>query len=177
MEKRNKPTFKEIYDYVASKINTSDERDVYLMVYLCYADYLCNTGDTLFDDVDIAYVVKKIDEPKVLKVEESSNITYLPQNKTFETFMSIISQVNTTIGRYTKLSFQKLRYLIHERLAPIKVAEEEHITINNDLILEYHNAEDIEDILSLIKIEKNIKKGEKTLTREEVYAHLIDILG
>lgn len=148
----------DIAKYVLSKISCTHLK-LQKLVYFCYADYLCNTGEKLFFDRIYAYrlgpVVDSVYKKyrKSVLAREDNKITY----NEFDRKMSITSRIlaskkglekldsiNKTLEKYGKYMPNELVDLTHKDNTPWFMSgkgEKRDVEISDTLILKYHKNE------------------------------------
>ena len=153
----------DIAKYILSKI-TCTQLKLQKLVYLCFADYLCNTGKELFTDKIYAFkygpvvdtVYKRYKEygykpiEKETKDIDSKNISEMPAKSRImfaEDGTEKILSIDRTLKKYGSLSASDLVELTHREKAPwtksFKGIEEVYSRIELDIIKEYHKYEEI----------------------------------
>ena len=153
----------DIAKYVLSKIKCTQLK-LQKLVYMCFADYLCNTGKELFTDKIVAYKYGPVVEAVYRKNrkygyksidEEAKNIEsdvkYEMPSKSRILFAEdgtekIIS-IEKTLNKYGNLSASELVELTHRENTPwtrtYKATLFSNLVIENDIIKAYHKFEEI----------------------------------
>jgi uncharacterized phage-associated protein len=129
------------------------------LVYMCYADYLCNENKKLFEDNIYAYRYGPVIESIYKKYKHTNNLEddgnepnkeyYKEENfmpfrsriiSSFDGVKKLIS-INNTIEKYASLSAEDLVELTHKRNSPWEHSGKgEYINrkITDDIIKKYH---------------------------------------
>ena len=143
-----------IAEYILSKIKCTHLK-LQKLVYLCYADYICETGKELFDDEIYAFnygpVVSSVyNKYKCYKYEEinmsisptmqlpiKSRITF-----TRDGFEKIFS-INKTLGKYGIFSANELVDITHTIESPWDIVYDGSMykKIPNEIIIKFHKNE------------------------------------
>lgn len=153
----------DIAKYILSKIKCTQLK-LQKLVYMCFADYLCNTGKELFTDRIVAYKYGPVVEDVYKKYrkygyklidEEAKNIEsdskYEMPSKSRILFAEdgtekIIS-IEKTLNKYGNLSASKLVELTHKENTPWARTHKGTFIFNpvieNNIIKEYHKFEEI----------------------------------
>lgn len=150
----------DIAKYILSKI-TCTQLKLQKLVYLCFADYLCDTGKKLFSDKIYAFkygpvvetVYEKYKEYGYKSIEEettdidSKNISEMPAKSRIlfaEDGTEKILSIEKTLKKYGNLSATELVYLTHKQNSPwSRTKKTTYSPIKLDTIKEYHKYETI----------------------------------
>lgn len=151
----------DVAKYILSKISCTQLK-LQKLVYLCYADYLCDTGKKLFTDkiyafkygpvVDTVYKrykkygympveqeTKDIDSKDTFEMPAKSRIIFA------EDGTEKIISIDKTLNKYGTLSASELVDLTHKDRTPwsksFKGIEETYFCIDTDTIKQYHKYE------------------------------------
>lgn len=129
------------------------------LVYLCYADYLCEEHKKLFDDKIYAYKLGPVIESVYKKYKKNINITEDNRTKEDETEKKLpirsriiasedglkkILSIDKTLEKYGNLTARELVDLTHRDLTPWMVAgagSNQYEEISDELILKFHKNE------------------------------------
>ena len=132
------------------------------LVYMCYADYLCEFKEKLFDDKIYAYRLGPVIETVYKRYKkygseyidgEDDTITYNEIDKKMpiksrilasEYGLKKIIHIDKTLEKYSKLSSSDLVKLTHKYSTPWSLSGEGKVTnneIEDDLIIKYHKYE------------------------------------
>lgn len=132
------------------------------LVYMCYADYLCQFKDKLFEDKIYAYKLGPVIETVYKKYKKSGyaflaveddTVTYDETTKKMPIRSRILSSheglkklisVDKTLDKYSKYSALELVNITHKNLTPWSKAGAGNFLykeIQDSLILDYHNNE------------------------------------
>lgn len=151
----------DVAKYILSKI-TCTQLKLQKLVYLCFADYLCNTGKLLFTDKIYAFkygpvvdtVYKKYKEYGYKAIEDetrdidSTNIFEMPAKSRIlfaEDGTGKIVSIEKTLKKYGDLTATELVGLTHKQDSPwnktYKNEEVAYSQIELDTIKEYHKFE------------------------------------
>lgn len=160
----------DIAKYILSKIQCTQLK-LQKLVYMCYADYLCNTGKELFKDEILAYkygpvietVYKRYKQYGYKPIEKESNIeskgiSEMPSKSRIlfaEDGLEKIQNIDETLNKYGLLKANELVNLTHRKDTPwdktAKRAWPLTARIENHTIKEYHKNEVIENIDDFIE--------------------------
>ena len=153
----------DVAKYILSKI-TCTQLKLQKLVYLCFADYLCDTGKELFTDKIYAFkygpvvdsVYKKYKEygykpiEKETKDIDSKNIFEMPAKSRIlfaEDGTEKILSIEKTLKKYGGLTASQLVDLTHKEKAPWSITSKSswlsYSPIKKDTIKEYHKFETI----------------------------------
>ena len=153
----------DVAKYILSKI-TCTQLKLQKLVYLCFADYLCETGKELFTDKIYAFkygpvvdtVYKRYKEYGYKPIEEettdidSNNIYEMPSKSRImfaEDGTEKILSIEKTLKKYATLSASELVELTHKKDTPwsktSKGIGKLYVTIKLDVIKKYHKNEEI----------------------------------
>ena len=134
------------------------------LVYMCYADYLCDTGCKLFEDKILAYkygpIVKSVYDKyrksgDSLLGSEDDSFVYDETDKLMPIRSRILSSSNgvkkiisidKTLKKYGKYSASELVNITHKKLSPwscVVIDNSFSKEIDDDFIIKYHKYEDI----------------------------------
>lgn len=144
----------DVAKYIISKINCTHLK-LQKMVYLCYANYLCETKEPLFEDKILVYTYGPVIESvykhyKTDTKEDNTKIFSLPDlempNKSrilfAENGLAKISSIDKTIEKYKNYTASQLVDLTHKNNSPwSKALKQQKETISQSLILEFHKNE------------------------------------
>lgn len=148
--------------YVLSKIKCTHLK-LEKLVYLCFADYLCNYNKELYSDKIYAYkygpvvdtVYEKYKGSGYKEIEnndtdiDTTSIKELPLRSRIlfaKDGIEKIMSIDDTLLKYGELTATQLVDLTHKKLTPWDVAgrgNEQYAIIENDIIKEYHCNESI----------------------------------
>ena len=152
----------DIAKYILSKV-VCTQLKLQKLVYLCFADYLCNTGKALFIDkiyafkygplVDTVYARYKkygyndIEEPA--EDIKSDNISEMPAKSRIlfaEDGIEKVLSINTTLKKFGSLTASELVELTHRKKSPWSLTKEKgdqskYPLIKLETIKEYHKFE------------------------------------
>lgn len=155
----------DVAKYILSKI-TCTQLKLQKLVYLCFADYLCNTGRLLFKDKIYAFqygpvvysVYKKYKKYGYKSIEEetsdidSKNIFELPSKSRIlfaENGIDKISSIEKTLHKYGNLSATELVDLTHKKNTPWSKTIKDDLVLYSpitlDTIKKYHHFEEINE--------------------------------
>lgn len=153
----------DVAKYILSKIKCTQLK-LQKLVYLCFADYLCDTGKELFTDKIYAFkygpvvdtVYKRYKEYGYKPIEQetedidSKNIFEMPAKSRIifaEEGTEKILSIDKTLKKYGSLSASELVDLTHREETPwfktFKGIEEVYSSIELDIIKQYHKFEEI----------------------------------
>ena len=153
----------DVAKYILSKIKCTQLK-LQKLVYLCFADYLCDTGKQLFTDkiyafkygpvVDTVYERYKEYGYKPIDQEtediDNKNIFEMPAKSRIifaEDGTEKILSIDKTLRKYGSLSASQLVDLTHKEKTPwsktFKGTEEVYSSIDPDIIKQYHIHEKI----------------------------------
>ena len=153
----------DVAKYILSKIKCTQLK-LQKLVYLCFADYLCDTGKKLFTDkiyafkygpvVDTVYKSYKEYGYKPIEQEtediDSKNVFEMPAKSRIifaEDGIKKILSIDKTLKKYGNLSASELVDLTHRKETPwfktFKGTEEVYSSIDPDIIKQYHIHEKI----------------------------------
>lgn len=153
----------DVAKYILSKIKCTQLK-LQKLVYLCFADYLCDTGKELFKDKIYAFkygpvvdtVYKRYKEYGYKPIEketediDSKNIFEMPSKSRIifaEDGTEKILSIDKTLKKYGSLSASELVDLTHKKDTPwfktFKGIEEVYSNIELDTIKQYHINEEI----------------------------------
>ena len=153
----------DVAKYILSKIKCTQLK-LQKLVYLCFADYLCDTGKKLFTDkiyafkygpvVDTVYKSYKEYGYKPIEQEtediDSKNVFEMPAKSRIifaEDGTEKILSIDKTLKKYGNLSASELVDLTHRKETPwfktFKGSEEVYSSIELDTIKRYHVYEEI----------------------------------
>lgn len=126
------------------------------LVYLCYAEYLCDFNKVLFEDKIYAYRYgpvtksvydkykgygyKEIDENEIV-IESISEMPAKSRILFAENGLEKIKSIDSTLNKYGNFSAAKLVEITHRKLTPWEVTGRGLLInriIEKDVILEYH---------------------------------------
>lgn len=151
----------DIAKYILSKINCTQLK-LQKLVYMCFADYLCNTGKNLFTDKIIAYkygpvieaVYKKYkkygyklieERAKNIKIDNKYEMPSKSRILFAEDGTEKLISIEKTLNKYGNLSASKLVELTHKENTPWARTHKGYLVFNsviqNDVIKEYHKFE------------------------------------
>lgn len=151
----------DIAKYILTKIPCTHLK-LEKLVYLCYADYLCEKGEKLFEDKIYAYKLGPVIKT-VYKKYKKSIITLYEDNKTKENAMDKklpirsrimvaengiqkILSIDKSIEKYGHLTAHQLVDITHKDSSPWSNAgacSSRNEEISDELILKYHKYETI----------------------------------
>ena len=160
----------DVAKYILSKFSCTQLK-LQKLVYMCYADYLCNTGKELFEDAILAYkygpvietVYKRYKQYGYKPIEkenniESEGISEMPAKSRIlfaEDGLEKIQNIDDTLNKYGLLNANELVDLTHRKDTPwdktAKRAWPLTVRIENDTIKEYHKNEIIDNIDDFIE--------------------------
>ena len=147
--------------YILSKVKCTHLK-LQKLVYLCYADYICNTGKELFTDKIFAFkygpVVETVYQEykkygyKDIKDEnediDNKNITEMPTRSRIlvaEEGTEKVSSIDKTLEKYGGLSSSELVDITHRENTPWKMTYKKigirYIQIKPETIKKYHQYE------------------------------------
>ena len=121
------------------------------LVYMCYADYLCNTGDKLFGDSIYAFEKGPVVESVYKEFHKSKGV--LPGKYDYASMksrilfsnngLSKLSSIDRTLEKYGRMSSRELVALTHREGTPWDLTDKgkRFSGINDELILLAHNNE------------------------------------
>lgn len=153
----------DVAKYILSKIKCTQLK-LQKLVYLCFADYLCDTGKQLFTDKIYAFkygpvvdtVYKRYKEYGYKPIEQETedidnkNIFEMPAKSRIifaEDGTEKILSIDKTLRKYESLSASQLVDLTHKEKTPwsktFKGTEEVYSSIDPDIIKQYHIHEKI----------------------------------
>lgn len=153
----------DIAKYILSKVPCTHLK-LEKLLYMCYADYLCEYNDKLFLDKIYAYKLGPVIESVYLKYKKSGSgylsveddvLTYDEKEKTMPIRSRILSSrdglkkiisIDKTLDKYASYSASELVKLTHRKLSPWEKSGSGNLTyeiISDDLILKYHRYEEI----------------------------------
>lgn len=153
----------DVAKYILSKIKCTQLK-LQKLVYLCFADYLCDTGKQLFTDKIYAFkygpvvdtVYKRYKEYGYKPIEQETedidnkNIFEMPAKSRIifaEDGTEKILSIDKTLRKYGSLSASQLVDLTHKEKTPwsntFKGTEEVYSSIDPDIIKQYHIHEKI----------------------------------
>ena len=153
----------DVAKYILSKIKCTQLK-LQKLVYLCFADYLCDTGKKLFTDKIYAFkygpvvdtVYKRYKEYGYKPIEQetedidSKNVFEMPAKSRIifaEDGIKKILSIDKTLKKYGNLSASELVDLTHRKETPwfktFKGTEEVYSSIDPDIIKQYHIHEKI----------------------------------
>lgn len=153
----------DVAKYILSKIKCTQLK-LQKLVYLCFADYLCDTGKELFTDKIYAFkygpvvdtVYKRYKEYGYKPIEQetedidSKNVFEMPAKSRIifaEDGTEKILSIDKTLKKYGNLSASELVDLTHREETPwsktFKGTEEVYSSIELDIIKQYHIYEEI----------------------------------
>ncbi|MFR8234028.1 MAG: Panacea domain-containing protein [Clostridia bacterium] len=153
----------DVAKYILSKIKCTQLK-LQKLVYLCFADYLCDTGKQLFTDKIYAFkygpvvdtVYKRYKEYGYKPIEQETedidnkNIFEMPAKSRIifaEDGTGKILSIDKTLRKYGSLSASQLVDLTHKEKTPwfktFKGTEEVYSSIDPDIIKQYHIHEKI----------------------------------
>lgn len=153
----------DVAKYILSKISCTQLK-LQKLVYLCFADYLCDTGKELFTDKIYAFkygpvvdtIYKRYKEYGYKSIEEekedidSKNISEMPAKSRIlfaEDGTEKILSIDKTLRKYGSLSASELVDVTHREETPwaksFKGIEEAYSSIELDTIKQYHRHEEI----------------------------------
>lgn len=162
----NKDKYIDGYDvarYIMTKIPCTHLK-IQKLTYLCYAEYLCKTGEKLFDDTIYAYekgpVIKSVyDKLKKTKGDikevEDDTSAYSKEDRYFPIRSRILVTINgidkvdiidKTLEKYGKLSSNELVQITHRNNSPWSKSGKgllKYKKITDPTILKFHNVEEI----------------------------------
>lgn len=151
----------DIAKYILTKIPCTHLK-LEKMTYMCYADYLYQTGNKLFEDKIYAYklgpVVKSVydkykkkwskylyeDDEKVYD-EHDKNMPIKSRILASKDGIKKLISIDKTIEKYREYSASKLVNLTHQKSTPWSMSgkgEETYKEIEDDLIIKYHKYEE-----------------------------------
>ena len=134
------------------------------LVYMCYADYLCDTKTKLFDDKIFAYKLGPVIKNVYQKYKKSGNssisveddtIMYNESNKKMPIRSRILSSkdgikklisIDKTLDKYSNFSASYLVGLTHKDSTPWSISgsgNNSYEEITDDCIIKFHNIETI----------------------------------
>ena len=135
----------DVAKYVLSKISCTQLK-LQKLVYLCFADYLCDTGKELFTDKLYGY--KSIDEEQ--KDIDSRNISEMPAKSRIlfaENGTEKLISIEKTLKKYGSLSATDLVDLTHKDNSPwsksFKGLGKLYSSMKLDTIKKYHQYEEL----------------------------------
>lgn len=153
----------DVAKYILSKIKCTQLK-LQKLVYLCFADYLCDTGKQLFTDKIYAFkygpvvdtVYKRYKEYGYKPIDQETedidnkNIFEMPAKSRIifaEDGTEKILSIDKTLRKYGSLSASQLVDLTHKEKTPwsktFKGTEEVYSSIDPDIIKQYHIHEKI----------------------------------
>lgn len=151
----------DVAKYILSKINCTQLK-LQKLVYMCFADYLCNTGKNLFTDKIVAYkygpviesVYKKYkkygyklieERAKNIKIDNKYEMPSKSRILFAEDGTEKLISIEKTLNKYGNLSASKLVELTHKENTPWARTHKGPLVFNsviqNDVIKEYHKFE------------------------------------
>lgn len=159
-------TGEDVAKYILSEVADCTHLKLQKLLYLCYADYLCETkGEKLFNDVIYAYtygpVVKSVydryrgSKYEILECDETGGFEIIPERKYklsarsriifSENGINKISSILKTLERYKGYSSGQLVSITHRSNSPWSHSDSRHINqvISDENILRYHYNETI----------------------------------
>lgn len=153
----------DIAKYILSKIKCTQLK-LQKLVYICFAEYLCNTGKELFMDRIVAYkygpviedVYKRyrkygyeLIEEEAKDIESTSKYEMPSKSRILfaEDGTEKIISIEKTLNKYGNLSASELVELTHRENTPwtrtYKATLFSNLVIENDIIKAYHKFEEI----------------------------------
>lgn len=153
----------DIAKYILSKIKCTQLK-LQKLVYMCFADYLCNTGKRLFTDRIVAYkygpVVEEVykryrkygynlieDEARDIESDSKYEMPSKSRILFAEYGTEKIISIENTLNKYGNLSASELVKLTHKENTPWDRTPKGNFifssVIENDIIKEYHKFEEI----------------------------------
>lgn len=150
----------DVAKYITSRVRCTHLK-LEKLVYMCYADYLCETGKKLFDDEIYAYrygpIIKSVYQKyrRTKKAIEDNRSKYGDAKKELpirsriiisENGMNKLSSIEKTLTNYGKFTAFELVSITHRKDTPWNMAgagKEVNRLISDDLIKKYHINESI----------------------------------
>ena len=151
----------DIAKYILTKVSCTHLK-LEKLVYLCYANYMCQYKNKLFDDKIYAYRLGPVIESVYAKYKKSGSDCLAVEDDTFKynekakkmpirsrllsskDGLAKVMSIDKTLTKYAKYSASDLVNLTHKKSSPWEKAGAgnfPYVEISDDLILKYHKYE------------------------------------
>lgn len=139
----------DVAKYILSTVTKCTHLKLEKLVYLCYADYLCDYGKRLFDEKIIAYKygpvidsVYEVYKGKRTLIRRKDSSAMRSRILFCDNGMQKLMSIDRTIATFGRLTAHELVDITHREGAPwSQVKDEYYATITDDLIRRCHYLE------------------------------------